>query len=91
MGTTDRSVQFAGGTLGRHRHICAFFNSLDEEHRVLRLFIKDGPVVQVRDSNDHVYVDEDTDSRVVYDGPLIVLTSSLTSSAMSGSPKYSAA
>ena len=42
MGTTDRSVQFAGGTLGRHRHICAFFNSLDEEHRVLRLFIKDG-------------------------------------------------
>jgi len=42
MGTTDRSVQFAGGTLGRHRHICAFFNSLDEEHRVLRSFIKDG-------------------------------------------------
>src|SRR3989442_8396333 len=42
METTDRSVQFAGGTLGRHRHICAFFNSLDEEHRVLRSFIKDG-------------------------------------------------
>src|SRR5438046_1280167 len=42
MGTTDRSVQFAGGTLGRQRHICAFFNSLDEEHRVLRSFIKDG-------------------------------------------------
>jgi len=35
-------VQFAGGTLGRHRHICAFFNSLDEEHRVLRSFITDG-------------------------------------------------
>ena len=42
MGTVDRSVRFAGGTLGRHRHICAFFNSLDEEHRVLRSFIKDG-------------------------------------------------
>src|SRR6266566_4534471 len=42
MGTNDHSVQFAGGTLGRHRHICAFFNSMDEEHRVLRSFIKDG-------------------------------------------------
>src|SRR5215510_9880789 len=42
MGTTDRSVQFAGGTLGRHRHICAFFNSIDEQHRVLGSFIKDG-------------------------------------------------
>jgi MEDS: MEthanogen/methylotroph, DcmR Sensory domain len=41
MGTND-SVQFAGGMLGRHRHICAFFNSIDEEHRVLRSFIKDG-------------------------------------------------
>ena len=36
------SVQFAGGDLGGQRHICAFFNSADEEHRVLRAFIKDG-------------------------------------------------
>jgi hypothetical protein len=42
MVTTDHSVQFAGGMLGRHRHICAFFNGIDEEHRVLRSFIKDG-------------------------------------------------
>jgi hypothetical protein len=42
MGSNDHSVQFAGGTLGRHRHICAFFNSVDEEHRVLRSFIKEG-------------------------------------------------
>ena len=42
MGTNEHSVQFAGGTLGRHRHICAFFNSIDEQHRVLRSFIKDG-------------------------------------------------
>jgi len=41
MGTNDRSVQFAGDTLGRQRHICAFFNSVDEEHRVLRSFIKE--------------------------------------------------
>jgi hypothetical protein len=42
MGTNDRSVQFAGDTLGRQRHICAFFNSVDEEHRVLRSFITEG-------------------------------------------------
>ncbi len=35
-------VQFGGVTLGRQRHICAFFNSIDEEHSVLRSFIKDG-------------------------------------------------
>jgi hypothetical protein len=35
-------MQCAGGSLGRHRHICAFFNNIDEEHRVLRSFIKDG-------------------------------------------------
>ena len=42
MRASDRSVQFAGGTLGVQRHICAFFNSIDEEHRVLRSFIRDG-------------------------------------------------
>lgn len=35
-------VQFAGGSLGRQRHICAFFNGIDEQHRVLGSFIKDG-------------------------------------------------
>jgi len=38
----ERSIEFAGGTLGRERHICALFNSVDEEHRVLRSFIKEG-------------------------------------------------
>jgi hypothetical protein len=42
MGTNGGSVRCAGGILGQHRHICAFFNSVDEEHRVLRSFIKDG-------------------------------------------------
>src|SRR5258708_2045289 len=42
METRNDSMQLAGGTLGRHRHICAFFNSADEEHRVLRSFYKDG-------------------------------------------------
>jgi MEDS: MEthanogen/methylotroph, DcmR Sensory domain len=39
---TDRSVEIAGVTLGRERHICALFNSIHEEHRVLRSFIKEG-------------------------------------------------
>src|SRR5580704_19129295 len=42
MATNDTSIPCAGGSLGRHRHICAFFNDLDEEHRVLRSFFKDG-------------------------------------------------
>jgi hypothetical protein len=42
MATDDLSVEFAGGSLGGQRHICAFFNSADEEHRVLRSFFKRG-------------------------------------------------
>jgi len=42
MKTNEHCTQLAGGTLGRQRHICAFFNSMDEEHRVLRSFIKEG-------------------------------------------------
>jgi hypothetical protein len=42
MDTNGDSVQFAGSTLGQRRHICAFFNSIDEQHRVLGSFIKDG-------------------------------------------------
>lgn len=42
MAIESHSVQFAGGDLGGQRHICAFFNSIDEEHRVLRSFIKEG-------------------------------------------------
>src|SRR2546423_9514976 len=42
MATQTQSVQFAGGNLGGQPHICAFFNSTDEEHKVLHSFIKDG-------------------------------------------------
>jgi hypothetical protein len=42
MDTDDRFPEVAGSALGKHRHICAFFNSTDEQHRVLRSFIKDG-------------------------------------------------
>jgi hypothetical protein len=42
METNGHSLDFAGGSLGERRHICAFFNSADEQHRVLGSFIKDG-------------------------------------------------
>jgi CheY-like chemotaxis protein len=38
----DRTVRVAGGTLARECHICAFFNGIEEQHRVLRSFIKEG-------------------------------------------------
>jgi hypothetical protein len=38
----DQSLSLNGGNLALGRHVCAFFNSSDEEHRVLRSFIKDG-------------------------------------------------
>jgi hypothetical protein len=42
MPANDSSVRCADGSLGGHVHVCAFFNDLDEEHRVLRSFFKDG-------------------------------------------------
>jgi hypothetical protein len=42
MATNGGSVICAEATLGQHRHICAFFNDFDEQHRVLRSFIKEG-------------------------------------------------
>jgi hypothetical protein len=42
MVITDESVRFSGSNVAGQRHICAFFNNTDEQHRVLRSFIKDG-------------------------------------------------
>ena len=42
MASNEYSLQIAGTNLGGHRHICAFFNNMDEEHRVLGSFYKDG-------------------------------------------------
>jgi hypothetical protein len=36
------AISFAGCELSESRHVCAFFNSNDEEYRVLLPFIKDG-------------------------------------------------
>jgi hypothetical protein len=42
MANESHSVEFSGDNLAGQRHICAFFNSADEEHRVLRSFFKRG-------------------------------------------------
>jgi hypothetical protein len=42
MATESHPMKFDRGNLGGQRHICAFFNSCDEEHRVLGSFIKEG-------------------------------------------------
>jgi hypothetical protein len=42
MKTAAPPIPFAGSHLDEVRHVCAFFNSEDEEYRVLLPFIKDG-------------------------------------------------
>ena len=42
MATHEHSVQLAGVNLAGRNHVCAFFNTIDEEHRVLGSFYKDG-------------------------------------------------
>ena len=42
MKRTTAPISLAGSQLGEVRHVCAFFNSDDEEYRVLLPFIKDG-------------------------------------------------
>jgi len=55
--------------------------SLEEAINLTGLFIKEGPVVQVRDYDGRIFQDQDPDSSVWYDGPLIVLTSRFSASA----------
>jgi len=55
--------------------------SLQEAISLTGLFIRQGPVVQVRDPDTKVQVDSDDDPGVAYDGPLVVLTSRLSASA----------
>jgi len=38
----EHPIHVADGVLGKKCHICAFFNGFDEQHRVLRSFIKEG-------------------------------------------------
>ncbi|MBQ0768367.1 MAG: carboxy terminal-processing peptidase [Bizionia sp.] len=45
------------------------------------LFIKDGPIVQVKSTNGPKEVLEDTDKSIVWDGPLVIMVNELSASA----------
>ena len=55
--------------------------SLAEAIDLTGLFIKEGPVVQVKNSAGRVEVGLDDDKQVIYSGPLIVLTNRFSASA----------
>ena len=55
--------------------------SLEEAISLTGLFVKKGPIVQTRDTDGEIQVENDPDSSVVYDGPLVVLISHLSASA----------
>lgn len=55
--------------------------SLQEAIEVTGLFIKEGPVVQIRNSDGRINLGQDPDPNVVYDGPLAVLVDRLSASA----------
>src|SRR6185436_15162063 len=55
--------------------------SLEEAINLTGLFIKEGPVVQVKGPDGDPIIEKDRDSAVFYDGPLIVLTSRFSASA----------
>jgi len=55
--------------------------SLEEAIRLTGLFIKEGPVVMARAPDGGVIIHEDDDSRALYEGPLIVMTSRFSASA----------
>ncbi|QIM63494.1 C-terminal processing peptidase [Pasteurellaceae bacterium Orientalotternb1] len=55
--------------------------SLTEVVELTGLFIKDGPVVQVRDAFNRIKVHEDPDNKVEYDGDIMVMINRYSASA----------
>lgn len=55
--------------------------SLQEAVNMTGLFIKQGPVVQVRDADGSIDVDRDNDPDIAYDGPMAVLVNRFSASA----------
>ena len=55
--------------------------ALDEAVQLTGLFIKDGPVVQVKSADGKIDVDSDPDPGIVYNGPLAVLVNRFSASA----------
>jgi carboxyl-terminal processing protease len=55
--------------------------SLEEAIRLTGLFIREGPIVQVKEANGDIQVHSDPDDELRYDGPLVVLTGRFSASA----------
>ncbi|RXJ74293.1 carboxy terminal-processing peptidase [Veronia nyctiphanis] len=55
--------------------------ALSEATTLTGLFVKNGPIVQVRDSYGRVRVNTDNDNRIFYDGPLTVMINRYSASA----------
>ncbi|MEW6196849.1 MAG: carboxy terminal-processing peptidase, partial [Bacteroidota bacterium] len=55
--------------------------SLQEAIQLTGLFVKEGPVVQVKNSGNFVEVNRDPDPTILYDGPLAVLVNRFSASA----------
>ena len=55
--------------------------SLVEAVDLTGLFIKTGPVVQVRDTRNHIEIDEDKNPGIAWDGPMAVLVDRASASA----------
>lgn len=55
--------------------------ALEDARQMSGLFIKDGPIVQVRNHDGKIDVLSDTDKSVEYDGPLIVMINRFSASA----------
>lgn len=55
--------------------------SLPDVVKISGYFIEKGPIVQVKQTGERPYVHNDTDSEVLYDGPLVVLVNEMSASA----------
>ncbi|MEM8843812.1 MAG: carboxy terminal-processing peptidase [Pseudomonadota bacterium] len=55
--------------------------SLIEATQLAGLFIRKGPIVQVRDSSGHIDIQSDTNSKISYQGPMVVLVDRFSASA----------
>ncbi len=55
--------------------------SLQEAIELSGLFIKDGPVVQIKNSDGNIEIANDPDPSILYDGPLAVLVNRFSASA----------
>ncbi|NLY74471.1 MAG: carboxy terminal-processing peptidase [Firmicutes bacterium] len=58
-----------------------FGGILEDAVSLSGLFIKNGPIVQVKNGAGYIEVLNDPDKEIVYDGPLVVLINSLSASA----------